>query len=537
MKYMAAAEVDKIQSIIFASDKLKEMIGASYLIDDTANIVSQILARHTTVHLLWRVSGVYKFGADDLNVLASALWEIRERLVDDLGLSVTFEIIDLQGNLPVKISPAAKPVKRIFSELDAGIRQQKDSRHGEDGSPSCPYFAPCRILPDEYANYWDSEETGGLQDRRALISGKAVTRRNTKPDKHGLPFIGDVLPDKKLNIPEDLDDLTVPGASDSYIAFIKGDGDRLGQLLSTLDWNDATWEKAGSNDDARSRPLKFSERLQEVFKSALREAITKTAIGIPSGKHFPILPLLLGGEDFWILSRRDFALPLVHRIGEIFSQKTKDDDFLRIAFQVGGITEITLSFGVLFAQKGYPFDQQSHLVDELLKEAKAYRRMLPTESPDGCVDFLWLDSSGRETVAQIRSRAYGYTENEKTFRLFSHPWTLKELEACRAALPFFSNPNISHHKLYQWRDILRNGDGVSVAYAHRWFASLESDERKAWKEGVAKLPDRLKPRDLVVKVPKNLDQGFWQKDGTEYVTAIQDLLELIEIGQIPSNIP
>lgn len=157
MKYFAAAEVDQIQSIIFASDKLKEMIGASYLIDDATTAIEAIIKNHEGITLIWSVSGVYKLAGDDLNELAATLWEIRGKLVYEQGLSVTFDILEWDG----------KSVTGIFHKLDNGIRQQKDSRHGEDGTPSCPFFAPCRILPDEYANFWHPD----LDKKNSIVGG------------------------------------------------------------------------------------------------------------------------------------------------------------------------------------------------------------------------------------------------------------------------------------------------------------------------------------------------------------------------------
>lgn len=348
--------------------------------------------------------------------------------------------------------------------------------------------------------------------------------------------MGQVLPEKKIiKLPEDFDALTVDEANDSYIAFIKGDGDGLGLLLSKLNWDDNNWEKNGCSIKPALRPLAFSKSVGNVFRDALKEAIANVTKEVKTDKGFPVVPLLLGGEDLWLMARRDLAFPLAQQMGTIFSQKMGDDDFLKIAFKVGGISKITLSFGVLFAQKGYPFDQQTKLVNELLKNAKKYRKKLPENEQEGCIDFLWLDASGRETVEEMRRNAYGYKDNEKTFRLFSHPWTLTELQNCQNALSSFSL--ISRRKLYQWRNILRSGDVIAVARARQWYTSLETAERSAWDNGIADIPERLKAGKLFIKEASDLNQGFWQKPGDEeYVSAIQDILELMEIGQCPSTI-
>jgi len=525
MEYFAAVEVDQIQSVIFASDKLKEMVGASYLIDNATASIKETLKKYSSIKLIWSVSGVYKFNGDNLAELAKALWDMRQKLVYGQGMSVTFEIINGTG----------MSVTEIFYKLDEGIRQQKDSRNGEDGTSSTPYFVPCRILPDEYANFWQAEWDDNEQQRpRALVSEKARIRGKTGDGCHGLPFIGDVLPDKKIKLPDDFDDLTVKGAKDSYMAFIKADGDGLGLMLGNINWDDKKWQEEGCMLDPRFRPFEFSNSIRNIFIEATKAAITDITSQQRSTERFPVLPLILGGEDLWILARRDLALPLVHQIGTAFSNIAVNDPFLRIAFRVSGVEKITLSFGVLFAQKGYPFDQQTKLVNELLKNAKKYRKGLSRNEQEGCVDFLWLDASGRETVEEMRKKTYGYKDNDKIFRLFSHPWTLTELKKCLEAMPVFEN--VPRRKLYQWRNILRSGDVVSVASAHRWYASLETPERSAWDDGMAKFPSRLKAGKLKLSGHNGFQQGFWRNDNNEYATSIHDVLELMEIHQYPSTI-
>ena len=95
MTYLAGIEIDRIQEIIFQSDKLKEMIGASRLIDETINSVERIINNYQQeVELVWRVSGVFKLRSRDLPKLGSCLWEIRTHFSRELGLASTAGIVE-----------------------------------------------------------------------------------------------------------------------------------------------------------------------------------------------------------------------------------------------------------------------------------------------------------------------------------------------------------------------------------------------------------------------------------------------------------
>src|ERR1022692_1852041 len=81
--YLALVEVDQRQNFILRVDKLREILGASRLIDQTRNQEANAL-----VKLIWPVSGVLWFTSTDLSALSRALHELRSRFHAD-GLSAT----------------------------------------------------------------------------------------------------------------------------------------------------------------------------------------------------------------------------------------------------------------------------------------------------------------------------------------------------------------------------------------------------------------------------------------------------------------
>ena len=172
-----------------------------------------------------------------------------------------------------------------------------------------------------------------------------------------------------FKLPHDFNHLTVPGAADSYLAFVKADGDGLGKFLAGLEWEKVSWDEAPPKPHQKARC--FADHLNMVFISSLEEAISEVVLPkLDPASRFPVAPILAGGEDVWLMCRRDLALPLVSRYSQIFSGKAKEDPVIAGAFSTSATGEsLTMSAGVLFAQKGYPFDSQSDLVAELIKSS------------------------------------------------------------------------------------------------------------------------------------------------------------------------
>jgi hypothetical protein len=312
-----------------------------------------------------------------------------------------------------------------------------------------------------------------------------------------------------------VDDLVLP-ESDSYTALIKADGDGLGRLLPKIDWERMAAELgcAASTEAAQ----RFAEALQTAVERA-RDRAVREVIGQDRNKRtcFPILPLVAAGDDLWILCRRDLAFPLVLALGREFDQATQAEPVLALACRLFQDNQpLTLSFGLLFAKKGFPFDSQLELAEELEREAKKFRRTLPKPHP-GCVDYHWLESSGRETIGAARTAGYSVKDDTYDFVLTTRPWTIDQTAGVlNAAREVARIPRCKRHQL---DTVLRYGHQLSDLAYTRWCHSLTGPEHRALEAAVAALPAELRPQT-----------GPWfpDRDG-KYRSALPDLAELAEI--------
>jgi hypothetical protein len=514
-KYLASVEVDQRQRVISQADKLREIIGGSRLIQETQKRVTRIVAKHSGLVLAWNVSGIQWVLAPDLDALSSCLWKIRQALVNDLHLPVTIAVVPFQGTFNATVK-----------NLEDRIRKLKDAKAGADGSPSAPFFAQCQILPHQAANHWyPSVWRDPQRRRRALLSEEACQReqvtRQTFADQFkgfakfqtfsGGPPIG--------TLPLEFQDLVLSEA-DSYIAFVKADADGMGRLLMRLDW-DALAKRLQTQPWQAS--LEFCTAVDRCLKGAVREAVDRVTASWDPGsrRRFPVAPMVLAGEDVWILCRRDLAFDLAVTMMDKYSELASKSNTLQTALEVTGLLgqeKLTLSCGVLFAKQGFPFEVQLDMAEELVHLAKERRRSFSAGDLQGCLDFHWLESSAREKVREMRSAALTYQDNGKLFRLYTRPWTAEEtrryLEAAKELI------TLPRRKLLQLERIVRYGDELSEVAFAQWKGTLGPAER----EKLDKAVKSVRGHNLWCPVPGT---------SNEYKTALMELIELCEIQRPP----
>jgi hypothetical protein len=455
MPYLASVEVDQRQTFIHQADTLQEIVGASKLISYSVKLGRDISAKHPGVEVVWPVSGVLRLLGNNRDELAHCVAELRDAIEAD-GLAVSASLIERTADYDADLF-----------DLERRVRKWKDSKTGAVAVPTLPYFAPCGIQPQLYAQHWRESCQAG---RRELLSWQSKTRRDRRNERDPEFYWG--LHMDEFAIPEDFDDLVI-SESDSYIALIKADVDGLGRLLSDLRFESV---KKHRNDTAENIGREFTEHLWVMLRSSVQEAFNQLYTRTKNA-CYPFRPLVVAGDDLLILSQRHLALELAAGIAHDYAVRAAQDSFLQEAFAACGLTRdepVTLSCGVLFLKKGFPFDAAAEMAEDLVRSAKDYRRSLAFK--EGCVDFHWLASSGRERITDCRCAGERYVDsNGIENALYTRPWTLSAVgpfvEAARMLADF------PRRKLKQLDTIVRlDGSLAELAY-EQWWSGLTSSER------------------------------------------------------------
>lgn len=166
----------------------------------------------------------------------------------------------------------------------------------------------------------------------------------------------------------------------SLVGLLHADGNGLGELLRVL--NDA----CKNADDATYIKLYrcFSDGLTEATQKAAQDAARAILLPNACENVLPARPLVLGGDDLTILLRADLALPYARVFLTAFEEHSKKSlQALFHAFKDAGLgeqatllpTHLTACAGICFMKCSQPFKTGHDLAEGLCKRAKKESRL------------------------------------------------------------------------------------------------------------------------------------------------------------------
>ena len=517
---LVSIEVDGRQKYIFETDKWQEILGASRIVAETVGVAEGFFKDELGLHLLSPVSGDIRAWAAIANrpALLDAVWKMR-RWLSERGVEHTCGYLEtdarhFEGKSEVGVVPADRiPKERaslaeVYRRMTGVVGSQKSAKIGSDRRPVCSLFAPCRLHGLDFATEWRPYPRPGEpnEPRRRQRGWRAREKQSAWLDsrdglydemrvalEHELRAIG--VPDP----PKVLDDLKDPnrfdfssgmddeqdGQRDQYVALVCADGDRFGsEFLKMLDWNSAAWR---DDSPAWQRNWQVFEAINECVLAAFRSALAKVAAAAIkhdlARRKEPLIPALLqlvGGDDLWVLCRRDLALDLAAGFSASFSEHAGAKDILARAIKVARLNgskmeRLTMSVGVAFAKAGFPIHAMIENAESLMGNAKRERADLA--SKEAFVDWHWIQSSLSESVDAAREhgwRVNAFEDDLSDLELTSRPWTLAQVAAMLKAHGEIQP--VPRGKLQLLEDILRMGYTPSLLAWEGWWKSLTGSE-------------------------------------------------------------
>lgn len=514
MPYIAAVEVDQRQKLITSTDKLKEILGGSWTIEDTIVEARAILDAAPAVEAIKTVSGELWLRSEQLANLEHVLWQLRECFVRKLYLPCSFAIVEADGN---------ESVGEIQDRLTAEIKRVKNEKAGEMAFPALPWFAPCLIQPDLYANQWQPKIAEHDQHKRRALLNRASAVRFKRGSETLTSYTHRFAEFGEFELPDDLSDFRY-GSNNPFIGLIRLDADRSGDVFNS-EWSD--WKELTKCSEA------FEGCLKDALDFAVRETLREAKA---TSRTFPISPMIAAGEDFLIVARRDLVIPLTFHLIEKYEELANREGC--VLAEISDTRRLTLSGGILFARLAYPMSVLNEIVAQLEHSAKALNRTLADAKKEGCVDVYWLDSSARESPLEERKRESRYKHGRTNqYWISSAPWRVSELRAIWDATNTLLNaPPEAKIPRGKWHDIeklLRLGMPLSGFAWRKWQNGLGRDQRGA-------LRGALEPLQKVSLWPDQESEEPWMKKHmggqiSPYVTALNDIHRIMEMVRIPSN--
>ncbi len=377
-QYLYGASVQGIQSFIFETNKLREIAGASELVEQICNTC------------FYDVAGISNPKEDDNLQLAAAgnikyLFQNREtceQVVRDFpraamtlapGITVSQAVVKIEDDFA---SNAAKYTNQLEQKLRAqrsrpvvqhGLGWMVSERSRRTGKPGVAWKKEAVV------------DAGQVAKGKMVEASKSALLEKLMPETR----VGDY---HRL-FARDIEEIT-GGKERTWIAVIHADGNNLGKKIMRM-----------AREGASSQRFKaMSEKLGKATEGAAKHAFDIVVRKAANGGLHPIRPIVLGGDDLTVIIRGDLALRFTEAFLEAFEQETqKEFQGFGYGFEQG----LTACAGIAYIKPNYPFHYGATLAETLCKQAKKVAKDIDGDHTPSCLLFHKVHASFVEDYGSI----------------------------------------------------------------------------------------------------------------------------------------
>lgn len=385
-KYLYGASVQGIQEFIFKTNKLKEIVGASEIVEEicTSLFIDQIgKENYKESNLIIGAAGNIKYVFDNQDLCKKLVLEFPKKVMEKVpGITISQAIVcfeDEHFNIAnCKLVERLKEQRnKITMPVEIGFMGLERARR--TGGVAFTNENIEKEIIDEATDIKNKVTSTNLFSK--LIG-------NTHPNEY----------ETTLNI----EDIT-RGNKNKWIAVIHADGNGLGSLVQELS------EKLSSKDNQTQIYTfrDFSKNLDIATQIAAQKAFYEVCKNEKRNKKYPIRPVVMGGDDITLIIRGDLALKFTTIFIREF-EKQCDEKLKFLKNYIGDKYKLTACAGIAYIKESYPFHYGVHLADKLCQEAKHFSKdktKFITEVPPSSLSFLKVkDSFIENDIAKIRKR-------------------------------------------------------------------------------------------------------------------------------------
>lgn len=451
-KYLYGASVQGIQGFIFQTNALREIAGASELVEQicTAEFAKAI---HSNADQL----------DDDQNAIVTAAGNIKylfddEQKCRDVVKNFPKTIMEFAPGITISqavvLIEDGKPVGK--DHLDLLERKLKTQRN----KPFRPYDLGLLGINRSRKTGLPAYEEKNIKGTRTIIDKGVSKKIATKQGRVASTFFNST---ENERIPWEMNDMTSSkGKSYSWLAVIHADGNNMGNVIQNL----AEQVKNLVGNEFVSIFRRFSLALNNSTKNAANQAYKKTleSLNLEANFKLPFRPIVIGGDDLTIICRADLALDFTKLFLKYFEVETKKN-FADLGFDFLD-KGLTACAGIAYIKESYPFHYGYQLAETLCSEAKknAKQHTNTDKLTPSCLLFHKVQDSFIENYKKIKERElkagniffdYGpYYLNENKYP------TIDKLKSSVAQLEVKEGNAIKSH-LRQWLTDLHTDQGLA----------------------------------------------------------------------------
>ena len=442
-KFLYGAAVQGIQSFIFQTNTLREIIGASELVEE---ICTKMFAEQLGISItelnkdknaIINAAGNIKYIFDNEDKCNEVFREFPKRVLEAApGITISQAVIELHNDYNLdtarlKLEDRLREGRNMpMQPLTLGIMGIQRSR--ETGLPE-------RYHQEVY-NQDDFCDEGTFRKREAADTYSLLKKA-----------IGEEMADI-VNTTNRVDSFT---DTNDWIAVIHADGNGLGQIVKTISKNDP------SGRDFHE----FSSKLDEsTIKAAKSAAGIVFENAIKNGTDLPFRPVVLGGDDLTVIIRGSLAMSFIQNYLEAFEKFTKEN-FEVLAEKYAVLKNgLTACAGIAYVKSSFPYYYAYNLAEELCAAAKK-----DSNREKSCIMFHKVQDSFVESYEDITKRELTTPERHSfkygAYYLNDTPdrWTIDDLIERIKNLDSKEDGNALKSDIRQWLSAMMEPNGLEKA--------------------------------------------------------------------------
>jgi hypothetical protein len=346
--YLYGLTVQGIQSYIFATNKLKEIIGASEIIEQlcTTWFEDFIGGKNSTKkklegERLLNAAGNIRFKTDE--VTAKIIFEEYhlKLLKQAPGVPLSQAVVEIDGN-----------EYQAIQDLDQLLRGQ---RNAPMNSADLGIMTRQKYRP---TGDFAAKANQKVKDKTKEVDTITSEKYNNSEGKK----LVEKIEIENIVYPTEFSELA-KDSQHSWLALIHIDGNGMGVMIKQI------LEGSGKKFKKLSE---FSIAIAKCTKTALTEAINKVVV--PEGEKkknndgttytiLPIRPIIIGGDDVTVIIRADLALEFTKVYLDVFEDETHKE-------KLNNKEGVTACAGIAYIKEKFPFHYSANLAEELCVYAK-----------------------------------------------------------------------------------------------------------------------------------------------------------------------
>lgn len=374
--HLVLMDADKIHDYVFATGRLKEIRGASTIVNDIncdRNIGILSLLRGCEKEV-YAAGGAVKVTFDTKERSSEFIKEA-ESLYRKKTISSSITGVEVS----VDAGELEKDFGEVVMEAERELRRKKEEKEIQTQLVTSPYLRFCESCGSYQVAFFKDERyiCRSCYQKRLRADDVNYERQGRGVfagfGQHLNAELAKELGWTKADFADELSELGEISQPQTWIGFIYCDGNRMGSRLKQL--------------KTRKEFENFSQTISNAVVEALIDSLKKH---FPSARNnvLPFEPVLIGGDDLILLTVADKAIQVATDFCAGFQEKTK----------------VSMSAGVVLAHASHPILALNALAGELASSAK---RRSAKEEREGkgevsVIDFAVISSPGSTTLERHR---------------------------------------------------------------------------------------------------------------------------------------